>query len=105
MKVFHNCIVVLEFDSATSYKEKAAWRKKITDYGGVISYVLTRKVSGQNEHFPFRKFSSTLIGLKQSECCPLFLSLSSIIIHSAKVPHCSRTSNHVHSGGGGHEEI
>lgn len=45
MKVFSNCIVVLEFDAATSYKDKAAWRKKISDNGGVISYILTRKVN------------------------------------------------------------
>ena len=45
MKVFTNCMVVLEFDSSMSYKEKDAWRKKITDNGGVISYIFTRKVS------------------------------------------------------------
>ncbi|XP_060575380.1 protein mono-ADP-ribosyltransferase PARP4-like, partial [Ruditapes philippinarum] len=45
MKVFTNCTVVLEFEACTSYKEKCTWRKTITDNGGVISYILTKKAS------------------------------------------------------------
>ena len=44
MKVFQNCTVVLEFDTVTSFKEKTLWRKKITDNGGIVSYVLTKRV-------------------------------------------------------------
>ncbi|XP_053376593.1 uncharacterized protein LOC123533425 [Mercenaria mercenaria] len=45
MKVFTNCTVVVEFEATTSYKEKCKWRKTITDNGGVISYILTKKAS------------------------------------------------------------
>ena len=44
MKVFQDCIVVLEFDTLTSYKEKTQWRKKVTENGGIVSYVLTKRV-------------------------------------------------------------
>ena len=45
MKVFQNCIVVLEFDTLTSFKEKTEWRRKVTDNGGIVSYVLTKRVN------------------------------------------------------------
>ena len=42
--MFQDCIVVLEFDTLTSYKEKTQWRKKVTENGGIVSYVLTKRV-------------------------------------------------------------
>ena len=47
MKVFQDCIVVLEFDTLTSYKEKTQWRKKVTENGGIVSYVLTKRVGSK----------------------------------------------------------
>ncbi|KAK3587647.1 hypothetical protein CHS0354_032855 [Potamilus streckersoni] len=45
MKIFKNCTVVLLFDTNTSFKEKSSWKKKITDNGGVISYIVTKRAS------------------------------------------------------------
>ncbi|XP_062605824.1 uncharacterized protein LOC134267631 isoform X4 [Saccostrea cucullata] len=43
--LFHNCTFVLEFDSLTRFKVKQCWRRKITENGGTISYVFTRKTN------------------------------------------------------------
>jgi hypothetical protein len=43
--IFHNCTFVLEFDNSTKLKEKQCWRRKVTEHGGTVSYVFTRKVS------------------------------------------------------------
>ncbi|KAL3858028.1 hypothetical protein ACJMK2_012644 [Sinanodonta woodiana] len=45
MKIFKNCTVVLLFDTNTSFKEKTSWKKKITNNGGVISYIVTKRAS------------------------------------------------------------
>ncbi|XP_061196330.1 uncharacterized protein LOC133204592 [Saccostrea echinata] len=43
--LFHNCTFVLEFDSLTRFKVKQCWRRKITENGGTVSYVFTRKTN------------------------------------------------------------
>uniref|UniRef100_A0A8B8EL51 Poly [ADP-ribose] polymerase n=1 Tax=Crassostrea virginica TaxID=6565 RepID=A0A8B8EL51_CRAVI len=43
--IFRDCVFVLEFDILTKLKEKQHWRKKITEHGGTVSYVFTRKVN------------------------------------------------------------
>ncbi|XP_048771319.2 uncharacterized protein LOC125677345 isoform X2 [Ostrea edulis] len=43
--IFHNCTFVLEFDNLTKLKEKQCWRRKVTDHGGTVSYVFTRKTN------------------------------------------------------------
>lgn len=42
--IFRDCVFVLEFDILIKLKEKQHWRKKITEHGGTVSYVFTRKV-------------------------------------------------------------
>jgi len=44
MKVFSESTFVLEFDRSASFKDKLKWKQKITDNGGVISYILSKKV-------------------------------------------------------------
>ncbi|XP_060075894.1 uncharacterized protein LOC132555562 [Ylistrum balloti] len=44
-KIFRRLTVVLEFNSTMPFKEKARWRKKITDNGGTVSYIITKKIS------------------------------------------------------------
>ena len=41
MKIFTDCHFVLELDFTVSFKEKTALKKKITDNGGVISFLIT----------------------------------------------------------------
>ncbi|KAL5017637.1 hypothetical protein ScPMuIL_007226 [Solemya velum] len=43
MKVFNNCLIILEFDSSIHFKEKLDWRNKIIENGGNISYFVTRQ--------------------------------------------------------------
>ena len=43
--VFHNCTVVLELPSRMSFKDKMMWKRKITGNGGMLSYIVTKKVS------------------------------------------------------------
>ncbi|XP_033731529.1 protein mono-ADP-ribosyltransferase PARP4-like, partial [Pecten maximus] len=43
--IFRRLTVVLEFNSMMPFKEKARWRKKITENGGTVSYIITKKVS------------------------------------------------------------
>ena len=43
--IFHGCQIVLDLDAVqVRFKQKQELRKKITDNGGVISYIITKKV-------------------------------------------------------------
>jgi hypothetical protein len=45
MGIFSNCQIVLEFGTSIRFKEKKALRTDVTDNGGVISYIITKKVT------------------------------------------------------------
>jgi len=43
--IFHRCQIVLDLDAAqVRFKQKQELRKKITDNGGIVSYIITKKV-------------------------------------------------------------
>jgi butyrate kinase len=44
MAVFHNCEIVLDLTTSINFKKKQEFREKITRNGGVISYIVTKKV-------------------------------------------------------------
>ena len=45
MKVFEGCQITLELDSSVRFKGKLELKKKVTDNGGIISSIVTNKVS------------------------------------------------------------
>ncbi|XP_064627264.1 protein mono-ADP-ribosyltransferase PARP4-like isoform X2 [Lineus longissimus] len=45
MGIFSNCQAVLEFGTSIRFKEKKALQTDVTDNGGVISYIITKKSS------------------------------------------------------------
>ena len=44
MGVFDGCQVSLELDSSVRFKEKLKLKKKVIDNGGIISFIVTKKV-------------------------------------------------------------
>lgn len=45
MGVFDGCQVSLDLDSSIRFKEKVELKKKVIDNGGIISSIVTKKVS------------------------------------------------------------
>lgn len=45
MSVFEGCQVTLEFDSSLGFKKKTELKNKIIEHGGIISFIVTKKVS------------------------------------------------------------
>jgi hypothetical protein len=45
MSVFEGCQVTLELDSSLSFKKKTELKNKIIENGGIISFIVTKKVS------------------------------------------------------------
>ena len=48
MGTFKRCQITLEFDSTVNFKFKIALKKKIVDNDGIVSFIITKKVFGQN---------------------------------------------------------
>ncbi len=48
--VFADCHVVLELSSALNFKQKKAIKEAVTKHGGVISYIITKKVRVNKVH-------------------------------------------------------
>ncbi len=44
MTVFEGCQVALELDSTVRFKKKLELKKKVTDNGGIVSFIVTNKV-------------------------------------------------------------
>ena len=44
MNVFEGCQVTLELDSSLGFKKKTDLKKKIIENGGIISFIVTKKV-------------------------------------------------------------
>jgi butyrate kinase len=44
MEIFHDCQIVLDLSTNVNFKKKQEIRKKITENGGIISYIVTKKV-------------------------------------------------------------
>ena len=44
MDIFDGCQITLELDSSVRFKEKLELKKKVTDNGGIISFIVTKKV-------------------------------------------------------------
>ena len=44
MFCFKDCQIVLDLTTSINFKKKTEIRKKITENGGVISYIVTKKV-------------------------------------------------------------
>ena len=44
MDVFAGCYFALEFGPLTPFKTKQQLRKLVTDHGGFVSFIVTRKV-------------------------------------------------------------
>ena len=45
MGVFEECQLTLELDSSMSFKKKIALKRSITENGGIISFIVTKKVT------------------------------------------------------------
>ena len=45
MSVFEGCQITLELDSSLSFKKKTELKNKIIENGGIISFIVTKKVS------------------------------------------------------------
>ena len=45
MGVFDGCQVTLELDSSVRFKQKLELKKKVIDNGGIISFIVTKKVT------------------------------------------------------------
>lgn len=43
--IFHDLQFVFDFPHSTSYKAKKLQNSKVTENGGIISYIVTQKVS------------------------------------------------------------
>ena len=44
MGVFSDCQIAVEFGTNVNFKKKQELRKTITDNGGVVSFIVTKKV-------------------------------------------------------------
>ena len=44
MKVFEGCQITLELDSSVRFKDKVKLKQKVTENGGIISFIVTNKV-------------------------------------------------------------
>ena len=44
MAVFSGCQVALELDSSVPFKKKLEAKNKVIDNGGVVSFIVTKKV-------------------------------------------------------------
>ena len=44
MGILSECQVVLDIDSSLPFKKKVALKRKIIDHGGVVSFIVTKKV-------------------------------------------------------------
>ena len=44
-KIFYDLEFVFQFENSTSYKVKKRWKDLVTDHGGIVSYIITQKVS------------------------------------------------------------
>ncbi len=44
MAVFSDCQVTLELDSSVPFKKKLELKRKVIDNGGIISFIVTKKV-------------------------------------------------------------
>ena len=77
--IFRDCVFVLEFDILTKLKEKQHWRKKITEHGGTVSYVFTRKVRMYRKTH-YEEFMPT--SQRPTEClaCNLCMKIVNIFI-------------------------
>ena len=42
--VFTGCQIALDLTTSVKFKEKANLRKSITENGGIVSYIVTKKV-------------------------------------------------------------
>ena len=42
--MFAGCVITLDLATNTSYREKEILRKSVVDNGGVVSYIVTKKV-------------------------------------------------------------
>ncbi len=47
MGLFDGCQITLELDSSIRFKRKLELKKKVTDNGGLISFIVTKKVRNQ----------------------------------------------------------
>ena len=45
MGIFSRCQITLEFDSTANFKFKTALKKKVVDNDGIVSFIVTKKVS------------------------------------------------------------
>ena len=43
--IFEGCQIVLEMGSRLSFKEKKALKAMVTQNGGILSYIITKKVT------------------------------------------------------------
>ena len=62
MGVFDGCQIALDLDSSIRFKEKLELKKKVIGNGGIISFIVTKKVSG-----PCKKGSALCSCLKRRE--------------------------------------
>lgn len=44
MGIFSDCQITLELDSSLPFKKKLALKRQIIDNGGIISFIVTKKV-------------------------------------------------------------
>ena len=44
MNIFSGCLIALELGTNIPYKKKQQLRKTVTDNGGVVSFIITKKV-------------------------------------------------------------
>ena len=44
MSLFTGCQITLELDSSLSFKKKTELKRKVIDNGGIISFIVTKKV-------------------------------------------------------------
>ena len=44
MNIFSGCLIALELGSNIPFKKKQQLRKTVTDNGGVVSFIITKKV-------------------------------------------------------------
>ena len=42
--IFSGCQIALDLTTSVKFKEKAKLRRSITDNGGIVSYIVTKKV-------------------------------------------------------------
>ena len=61
MGLFGGCQITLDLDSTYRFKQKLELRKKVTDNGGLISFIVTKKVSYRNQWPPPSWHSPVLV--------------------------------------------